>query len=144
MALVNPQTALVAAQAILAVHLLIAGFIVAGLILIPLGARLNWGFVRIPWLRGMHVAGMAVVALQKVAGRACFLTVWEERLEAIAATVPHATPALQAFGERVLYWNLPLAFFAWLYVLVFILVVGLWFAVPVSRRTRQRNTSSKM
>jgi hypothetical protein len=138
MALLNPQMALVAAQAVLAVHLLIAAFIAAGLVVIPLGARLGWGFVRIPWLRGAHAAAMGVVALQKVAGRACFLTVWEERLAAAAAAVPHSTPAFLTFGERILYWNLPLTFFTWLYGLLFAWVVALWFLVPVWRSVRRR------
>ncbi|MDB5447405.1 MAG: hypothetical protein JWQ97_2722, partial [Phenylobacterium sp.] len=67
-------------ELVLALHLLVIGFNVAGLLLIPLGAKLGWGFVRIRGLRLAHLASLAVVALQAVLGRACFLTDWQDAL----------------------------------------------------------------
>lgn len=130
----TPEAALKLAQVVLAVHIAAAGFIVFGLIAIPLGAWLGWPFVHGFWWRGFHVVAMGLVAAQKLLGNSCFLSVWEFRLVDIASRVPHQTPAFQSFGEHVLYWNLPLWFFAWLYAALFVFVIYLWFRVPPRRR----------
>jgi hypothetical protein len=126
----SPQTALLVAQLILGLHIVIAGFIIFGIIAIPLGARFAWAPAYAFWPRLMHLGAMGLVALQKLMGDSCFLSVWESRLVAIAAQAPHATPLFQTVGEHVLYWNLPLWFFAWLYSVLFAFVIGLWFWVP--------------
>jgi hypothetical protein len=131
---VSPQTALALAQAILAVHIAIAGFVVFGLVAIPLGARFGWPFVHIFWWRLLHVAAMGIIALQKLMGNSCFLSIWEFRLVEIASRIPHPTPLFQTIGEHVLYWNLPLWFFAALYSVLFVFVVALWFVVPPSAK----------
>ena len=68
------------AEAVLAAHVLVILFNVAGLILIPLGAWFNWRIVRIAWLRLLHLGLLAVTAAQAVAGRACILTIWQQSL----------------------------------------------------------------
>jgi len=68
------------ADAILVVHFLIAGFIVAGLVAVWLGAALGWHWVRNPWFRYLHLAAIALVAGEAVLGIACPLTVWEDLL----------------------------------------------------------------
>ena len=118
----------------LGVHIAIAAFIVFFTIAIPTGARLGWVFVRLFWWRVAHLVAMGIIALQKMMGDACFLSVWERHLVDIANQVPHAAPAFQSFGERVLYWNLPLWFFSWLYGLLFVFVVAMWFFVPPKRK----------
>ena len=131
----SPEIALTVAQAVLAVHIAAATFIVLGIIAIPIGARLGWPFVYALWWRLPHVAAMGIVALQKLLGNACFLSEWERRLIDIADRIPHATPGFQAFGEHLIYWNLPLWFFAWVYTALFIFVLYLWFRVPPRKRT---------
>jgi len=42
-------------EAILAFHVAIIAFNVVGLIVIPLGSWLGWRFVRIVWLRLLHL-----------------------------------------------------------------------------------------
>jgi len=68
------------ADALLVVHFAIAAFIVAGLVLVWLGAALGWRWVRDPWFRYAHLAAIAFVAAQALAGIACPLTVWEDLL----------------------------------------------------------------
>jgi Protein of Unknown function (DUF2784) len=131
---VSPQTALQLAQAILAVHIAIAGFVIFGIVAIPLGARLGWQFVYNFWWRLIHVGAMGIIALQKLMGNSCFLSVWEFRLVDIASKIPHPTPVFQTIGEHVLYWNLPLWFFAALYTALFVFVVLMWFIVPPTTR----------
>jgi len=68
------------ADALLAVHFLIAGFIVAGLVLVWLGAPLGWQWTRNPWFRYLHLGAIAFVAAEALAGLACPLTVLEDML----------------------------------------------------------------
>lgn len=75
------NTDLLLAQGILAVHLVIILFNVFGLVVIPLGAWQHWHWVRIFWWRALHLIALFVVALQAVLGRACFLTIWQSRLQ---------------------------------------------------------------
>ena len=117
-------------QAILAVHLAVIAFNVAGLIAIPLGAALNWRWVRVRWWRLLHIASWTVVALQALLGRACFLTLWQDQLSG-AARQP---PLIERWVDRAIYWPLPIWVFAALYLALFAAVVALWWLVPAPRR----------
>lgn len=126
------------AEAILASHLVIIAFNIAGLIVIPLGAALGWRIVRVAWLRLLHLVLLAIVAGQALAGRACILTIWQDRLEGGAA---HPPPMIMHFINGLIYWDFPLWVFTVIYVAVFAYVVALVFFVPfwgthrASRRT---------
>ena len=113
-----------AAQLVLALHLVVIAFNVAGLVVIPLGAKLGWGFVRIRWLRLLHLASLAVVALQAMLGRACFLTIWQSDLG-----VGTEEPLIMRWVNSVIFWPLPIWVFTALYLAVFAYVIGLWWIV---------------
>jgi polyferredoxin len=68
------------ADFVLVLHFCIAGFIVLGLILVWIGALAGWAWVRNPWFRYLHLAAIAFVALEALAGMMCPLTVWEDAL----------------------------------------------------------------
>jgi hypothetical protein len=121
------------AETILGLHLIIIAFNVTGLVVIPLGAWLGWRFVRIAWLRLLHLAMLAIVAVQAVAGRACILTVWQNNLTGGSQPVQ---PLMMQWVDRVIYWNLPMWFFAIVYCLVFLYVLALTVLVPFGRRYR--------
>ena len=114
------------AAAILAVHLSVIAFNVAGLIAIPIGAALGWRWVRLRWWRMLHVASWAVVAIQAALGRACFLTVWEDRLTGATGQ----PPLIQRWVDRVIYWPLPIWVFSAIYLVLFAGVLVLWWKVP--------------
>ena len=118
---------LVLADAILAVHVIVILFNVTGLVVIPVGARLGWRVIRVAWLRLLHLALLAVVAGQAVAGRACILTIWQQDLAGRAGTVH---PLIMQWVDRLIYWNLPMWFFQILYCAVFLYVVALTVYVP--------------
>jgi hypothetical protein len=122
------------ADAILAVHLVIIAFNVAGLVVIPLGALAKWPLIRNFWLRLLHLALLAVVALQALAGRACILTIWQAQLTGTTGAAP---PLVMRWINGLIYWNLPPWLFVVIYVLVFLYVVLLWLAVP-PRLRRQK------
>jgi len=116
------------AEAILAVHLLVIAFNVAGLIVIPVGAWRGWRLVRIGWLRLLHLALLAAVAGQALAGRACVLTLWQDELTGRAPT-----PLIMRVVDGFIYWDLPMWVFTALYVAVFLYVVALSVLVPFGR-----------
>src|SRR5262245_29849720 len=122
----SPQ---IAATLILLVHLAVVAFNVFGLVVIPLGRWLRWGFVHGFWWRFAHVLSLAVVALQAVLERACVLTIWGSALttDAGPSDVP---PMIATWIDSVLYWPLPLWMFAAGYVGVLLYALLLWRWVP--------------
>lgn len=111
---------------VLALHLVVIGFNLFGLVAIPLGARRGWAFVRIRWWRLLHLASLAVVALQALLGRACLLTIWQDDLSGTA----QRPPLIMRVVNSLIYWPLPIWVFTAIYVAVFAYVVALWFLVP--------------
>jgi hypothetical protein len=123
---------MVLAYLVLAVHAAVIVFNVAGLIVIPLGARLGWSFVRSPTWRILHLVSWGVVALQAATGRACFLTDWQQALEGDAG---QAEPLIARLVNAAIYWPLPLWVFAILYAAAFACVIALlWIVPPAWRR----------
>lgn len=112
-------------QLVLALHLIVIAFNVAGLAVIPLGAARGWRFVRWPWLRLLHLGSLAAVAAQAVLGRACFLTDWQGALTGGGAR----DPLIMRWVNSIIYWPLPMWAFTALYLAVFAYVVALWWWV---------------
>jgi hypothetical protein len=128
---------LLAAEAVLAAHLVVIGFNIFGLIAIPLGARLGWRFVRIGWWRWLHLGSMAVVALQALAGRACLLTILQGSLSGRGAP----EPLIMSVVNRLIFWPLPLWAFTAIYLALFLYVVLLMrFVPPSGLGARRRRT----
>ena len=117
-------------QLVLAVHVVVIAFNVAGLVLTPLGAWLGWRLVRWRWLRLTHLASMAAVAAQAVLGRACFLTDWQGALTGGG----REDPLIMRWVNSVIYWQLPMWAFTAAYLALFAYVVALWWLVPPERR----------
>ncbi|MBV8170462.1 MAG: DUF2784 domain-containing protein [Candidatus Eremiobacteraeota bacterium] len=131
------------AQTVLGIHLIFVGFIAFGLIAIPIGARLGWEFVSIFWWRALHLAAIAIVALQKFAGKLCFLTTWEFGLLRTSGHSDADMQPLFAFGSRLIHWNMPLWFFSALYALTLLYVCWLWWCFPPSRATTRYAQSAR-
>ena len=129
------------ATAILVVHLGIIVFNVGGLVAIPLGGWLGWGWVRGFWWRLAHVLSLLVVALQALFGRACFLTIWQFALSGAGGDRPE--PLIASWINRVIYWPLPHSVFVALYAAVFALTLLLWHWVPPLSRRRDAGTTTR-
>jgi len=117
-------------QVVLALHLVVIAFNVGGLVAIPLGAKLGWGWVRIRWWRIVHVISWVVVAVQAVLGRACFLTIWQDDLAGGGAE----DPLVMRVVNRLIYWDLPMWVFTGVYLALFALVLALWRLAPPNPR----------
>lgn len=119
------------AEMVLGLHLIIIAFNIAGLIVIPVGAWLGWQIVRVAWLRLLHLAMLGIVAGQALAGRACFLTIWQNELVAGGRL---AQPLVVHWVDGLIYWNLPIWAFTAIYSAVFLYVLALTVLVPFGRR----------
>lgn len=117
---------LLAADAILVLHLLIVAFIVIGLLLILLGKVRGWPWVRNPWLRLAHVAAIGVVTLQAWVGLMCPLTRWEKTLRLHAGDAVYSGSFISHLLEIILYYRAP----AWVFVVCYsvfgAIVVACW------------------
>ena len=118
---------------VLALHLAVIAFNVAGLIAIPLGAAAGWAWVKVRWWRALHLASWAVVALQAALGRACLLTLWQDQLSG-AGPEP---PLIARTVNRLIYWPLPIWMFAALYLVLFAGVAAMWLWPPTRPRRRR-------
>jgi hypothetical protein len=119
------------AEAVLAAHLAIILFNLFGLVAVPLGAARGWRFVHVAWWRVLHLALLAAVAAQALAGRACVLTIWESE---VADGALRPAPLIMSWVDRLIYWRLPMWVFAALYALVFGYALVLLWLVPLRRR----------
>jgi uncharacterized protein DUF2784 len=126
------------ADAVLAVHFAIVIFIVAGLALIWIGAARRWAWIRIRWLRALHLGAIGFVALESLAGIACPLTVWEAALRHRQA--PEGF--VQQWIERALFYDLPLWVFTLAYVLFAVAVAATWWAFPPLSKAARRELSA--
>ncbi len=126
------------ALSILLLHFAVIAFNVAGCVLVPIGAWRGWRWVRGFWFRSAHLLSLAVVALQALLGRACFLTIWQGDVSGAS----HVQPLVAGWINRLIYWPLPLWVFAVAYVVVFVYVIVLWIwvrpRVPWHRKVDQR------
>ncbi|HXQ12753.1 MAG TPA: DUF2784 family protein [Caulobacteraceae bacterium] len=119
-------------EVILAAHVAIIGFNLFGLVAIPLGAWRGWRFVRRRVWRLLHLGSFAVVALQAILGRACFLTDWE----ADVVGDPLHAPLIMRWVNAVIFWPLPMWVFDAVYVALFVYVVALLWLVPLHTAAR--------
>lgn len=132
------ERALHLAQLVLTIHALIALFVIFGMVAVPLGARSGWPFVYSIWWRGAHLGVVILIALQKVLGQTCFLSVWEFDLLDRAGLAVAGMPASQALLTRVMHWDMPLWFFTVLYLTVLAYTLLLWRLVPPRKVRRDR------
>jgi Protein of Unknown function (DUF2784) len=120
-----------AADALLVVHFLVAAFIAGGLVLVWIGGLRGWRWIRVRTFRLAHVAAIAFVALETLAGYACPLTVWEDMLRGNLQPESFVGRWL----HRLLYYSFPEWFFALAYALWALAAVAtLWLVPPKPRR----------
>jgi hypothetical protein len=134
---------LAAADALLFTHFLFVIFVVFGLLLILLGRAFSWYWVRNPWFRFAHLAGIAVVVLQSWLGTICPLTTWEMELRTQAGNAVYTGSFIAHWLGELLYFQAP----AWVFVVSYttfgLLVVLSWFWVrprPFVRTPENKRT----
>lgn len=118
-----------AADTLLALHVLFVAFVVSGLVFIFIGKVLSWHWVRNPWFRVLHLLGIGVVVLQSWLGLICPLTVWEMELRSKAGEHAYDVSFIAYWLNELLYYDAP----AWVFILCYtvfgLVVLSSWFLV---------------
>jgi hypothetical protein len=115
------------ADLLLVVHFLIVVFIVGGLVLVWVGAPLQWRWTRNPWFRYLHLGAIAFVAAEALLGMACPLTVWEDLLR--GGVRPESF--VGRWVQRLLYYRAPEWVFTAAYVVwTLATLLTLWLVPP--------------
>jgi hypothetical protein len=117
------------ADIVLIGHVLFAAFVVLGLILIFIGKFLSWQWVRNPWFRVAHLAGIGVVVLQSWFGAICPLTIWEMGLRSKAGESVYEGSFISHWLTELLYYQAPPWVFMVCYTLFGVLALSSWFVV---------------
>jgi hypothetical protein len=107
------------------IHVLYVGYVVVGQLAIIVGAGLKRQCARNPWFRFSHLTAIAIVAWEALNDIRCPITIWEEKLRALAGQDMNIG---QSFMGRMfhdlLFWNdVPEIFFNTLHVAMFVVVV---------------------
>lgn len=125
---------LLAADAVLLLHVLFVVFVVVGLLLILAGKLLSWNWVRNWWFRVVHLAAIGVVVLQSWLGVICPLTKLEMYLRGKTGEATYAGSFVSHWLEAILYYRAPAWVFAVTYTAFAIVVVFSWVWVRPHRR----------
>lgn len=128
---------LLAADAILLIHAAFVAFVVLGLVLIVLGKLRRWAWVRNPWFRYAHVAGIGVVVLQSWLGAICPLTTWEMALRERAGDTAYSGAFIAHWVESILYYRAPQWVFTVAYTVFGMLVAACWYWVRPRRLVKR-------
>ena len=125
---------LLAADAVLLLHVLFVVFVVTGLVLILAGKLMSWAWVRNWWFRVIHLAAIGVVVLQSWLGVICPLTKLEMYLRGKAGDAMYAGSFVAHWLESILYYRAPAWVFAACYTAFAAIVVLSWVWVRPHRR----------
>ena len=125
---------MLAADAVLLLHVLFVAFVVIGLLLILAGKWLNWQWVRNWWFRACHLAAIGVVVLQAWLGQVCPLTTLEMWLRREAGDATYTGAFIAHWLDAILYYQAPAWVFAVVYSAFAAIVLLSWFWVRPGER----------
>lgn len=117
---------LLAADAILYLHVFITAFIIFGLVLIFIGKIFSWSWIYNPWFRLLHLLAISTVVIQSWFGVICPFTTLEMELRSRAGDAVYSGSFIAHWVETILYYQAP----AWVFVIAYgifcILVIMSW------------------
>jgi len=135
----NPATAALLADALIALHVGVVLFVVGLLALVLVGGARGWAWVRCFYLRLIHVLLMVFVAGQAWLGRLCPLTLSEQDLRRIAGETSYQESFIAHGLSRLLYWEAPWWVFVATYTGFAMLVLLAWRWVAPQRKPAGRS-----
>jgi hypothetical protein len=125
------------ADAVVVLHLAYVLFAVGGEILVLAGGLLGWRWVRSLPLRLVHLAAVALVAVEALVGVVCPLTEWEYLLrEAAGQHVERQISFIGRLVRSVIFYDFP----AWVFTLAYVgfaVLVAATFALFPPRRPQR-------
>ena len=118
---------LMAADAVLVLHVLFVVFIVIGLLLIFAGKVLAWSWVLNPWFRLTHLVAITMVVVQSWFGVICPLTTVEMALRSQAGDAVYYDSFISHWLEKLLYYQVSPWVFVICYTMFGVIVTVSWF-----------------
>lgn len=115
-----------AADLVLITHVTFVAFVVFGLFLIFLGRFCGWSWIRNPWFRILHMAGIGLVVVQTWLGVLCPLTALEMHLREKAGEATYAGDFIAHWFQKLLYYDAPPWVFNASYTVFGLAVIGSW------------------
>lgn len=135
----SPAICRTLADCVLIVHVSFVVFVILGLLLILVGGARGWHWVRNPWFRAAHLAGIALVVVQAWLGIVCPLTTLEMWLRERGGDETYAGTFIAHWLQKLLYYQAPPWVFAVVYTLFGLAVVASW--VKVRPRALRKRTA---
>jgi hypothetical protein len=126
----DPSLSLLLANAVLVVHVGIAAFVVAGLLLVVAGNLLDWRWVNNASFRVAHLAAIGIVAAESWLGFVCPLTSLEMWLRSRAGEASYGGGFIEHWLQQLLYYSAPPWVFAAAYSVFALLVLATWWYFP--------------
>jgi hypothetical protein len=114
------------ADFVLITHVGFVAFIIFGLILIWVGGFAGWSWVRNPWFRAAHLAGIGLVVAQAWLGVVCPLTTLEMYLRDQAGDATYSGTFVAHWLRRLLFYHAEPWVFVLCYTVFGLAVVGSW------------------
>lgn len=118
------------ANLVLVVHLGLVVFIVGGLVLILLGGKLRWAWVRSFWFRLSHLAAIGYVVAESWLGIDCPLTILEQHLRLRAGQMVYDDDFIAHWLRSILFFEAPPQVFTAVYSGFALLVLVSWLWLP--------------
>lgn len=129
------------ADLVLVAHVGVVLFIVGGLVLILLGARFNWAWVRDMRFRVLHLAAIGYVVVTTWFGIDCGLTTLEQSLRVKAGQVSFDDDFIAYWLSRLIFFEAAPWVFATIYTGFGLLVAWTWIRVAPRRARRPAGSS---
>lgn len=126
----GPSLSLLLANTVLGVHVGIAAFVVAGLLLVVVGNLRHWNWVNNAWFRIAHVSAIGIIVAESWLGFVCPLTTLEMWLRSRAGEAPYGGGFIEHWLQQLLYYSAPPRVFAVAYSAFALLIVATWLHFP--------------
>jgi hypothetical protein len=130
----HPLPFQVLADTVLALHLALVLFVVAGLVLVVAGNFRRWKWANKLWFRLAHLAAIAVVVAESWFGVVCPLTRLEMWLRAQGGAGRYGGGFIEHWLARLLYYDAPAWVFTSTYTLFGVSVAASWWYFPPAPR----------
>jgi hypothetical protein len=130
------------ADVILLLHVGYALFVIGGVLLIVLGARFDWSWVRARRFRRVHLLCTAIVAVEALVGMMCPLTWLEHALLVASGTAGYERSFIGQLLYRLLYYDAPAWMFTVVYTVVALTVAACYRYLPPSSPLSRQQPSN--
>ena len=120
------------ADLVVLLHIAYVLFVIVGLILILLGSRIGWNWIRNLWFRSIHLTMITIVVVEALVGITCPLTTLENALRNRAGETFHQGSFVGYWAHELLFIDAPPWAFTVAYCLFGLLVLLAFVWAPPS------------